>query len=179
MGWAFNATLRPFYPREGHGTRYIWGWVNPRARLDGCRKCRYPTGIRSPDHPARSESLYRLSYAGPLSIYNHKKRRARIIRRNPCLLELKYKIHGHPQILRGSYVLKCATDQRCWCKGSRVVKNQTCGQGSLKSEFYIDCSVHRNSILIRSNKIQQYAGIYLLQNHYMFRMSIAPIIRST
>jgi hypothetical protein len=26
-----------------------------------------PTGIRSPDRPARSESLYRLSYPGPLS----------------------------------------------------------------------------------------------------------------
>jgi hypothetical protein len=25
-----------------------------------------PTGIRSPDRPARSESLYRLSYSGPL-----------------------------------------------------------------------------------------------------------------
>ena len=25
-----------------------------------------PTGIRSPDHPARRESLYRLSYCGPL-----------------------------------------------------------------------------------------------------------------
>ena len=24
-----------------------------------------PTGIRSPDRPARSESLYRLSYPGP------------------------------------------------------------------------------------------------------------------
>jgi hypothetical protein len=28
-----------------------------------------PTGIRSPDRPARSESLYRLSYPGPLKIY--------------------------------------------------------------------------------------------------------------
>jgi len=27
--------------------------------------------------------------------------------------------------------------------------------------------------------MQQYAGIYLQQNHYMFRVSIAPIIRST
>jgi len=27
-----------------------------------------PTGIRSPDRPARSESLYRLSYPGPLFI---------------------------------------------------------------------------------------------------------------
>jgi len=31
--------------------------------------------------------------------------------------------------------------------------------------FFIHGSVHRNSILIRSNKMQQYAGIYLLQNH--------------
>ena len=30
---------------------------------------------------------------------------------------------------------------------------------------YIHGSVHRNSILIRSNKMQQYAGIYLLQNY--------------
>ena len=32
-------------------------------------------------------------------------------------------------------------------------------------KFYIHGSVHRNSILIRSNKVQQYAGIYLLQNY--------------
>jgi len=32
-------------------------------------------------------------------------------------------------------------------------------------KFYIHGSVHRSSILIRSNKMQQYAGIYLLQNH--------------
>ena len=32
-------------------------------------------------------------------------------------------------------------------------------------EFYIHGSVHSNSILIRSNKMQQCAGIYLLQNH--------------
>jgi len=32
-------------------------------------------------------------------------------------------------------------------------------------EFYIYGSVHRKSILIRSNKMQQNAGIYLLQNH--------------
>jgi len=32
-------------------------------------------------------------------------------------------------------------------------------------EFYIRDSVHRNSILIRSNKMQKYEGIYLLQNY--------------
>jgi hypothetical protein len=31
--------------------------------------------------------------------------------------------------------------------------------------FYIHGSVHRNPTLIRSNKMQQYAGLYLLQNH--------------
>ena len=30
-------------------------------------------------------------------------------------------------------------------------------------KFYIHGSVHRNAILIRSNKMQKYAGIYLLQ----------------
>jgi hypothetical protein len=35
--------------------------VGPRAGLDGCEKSR-PAGIRSPDRPARSESLYRLRY---------------------------------------------------------------------------------------------------------------------
>jgi hypothetical protein len=49
---------RPLYPRERPG------WVGPRAGLDGCGKSR-PPGVRSPDRPARSDSLYRLSYAGP------------------------------------------------------------------------------------------------------------------
>jgi hypothetical protein len=35
--------------------------VGPRAGLDRCGKSR-PTGIRSPDRPARNQSLYRLSY---------------------------------------------------------------------------------------------------------------------
>jgi hypothetical protein len=45
-------------------TYCIGGWVGPRAGLDGCENFP-PTGIRSLDHPARSKSLYRLSYAGP------------------------------------------------------------------------------------------------------------------
>jgi hypothetical protein len=64
MGWVVNATSRPPYPRERPGTHCVRGWVGPRAGLDGCGKSR-PTGIRSPDRPARSESLYRLRYPGP------------------------------------------------------------------------------------------------------------------
>ena len=36
---------------------------------------------------------------------------------------------------------------------------------TLVAKFYIHGSVRRNSILIRSNKMRQYAGIYLLQNY--------------
>ena len=36
---------------------------------------------------------------------------------------------------------------------------------SVTTKLYIHGSMHRNSILIRSNKMQQYAVIYLLQNH--------------
>jgi hypothetical protein len=38
-------------------------------------------------------------------------------------------------------------------------------EGDPRSDFYIHGSVHCNSILIRSNKMQQYAGMYLQQNH--------------
>ena len=49
-----------YYPRERPGTHCTEGWVGPRAGLDGGKS--RPTGIRSPDRPAHSQSLYRLSY---------------------------------------------------------------------------------------------------------------------
>jgi len=42
------------------------GLVGSKAGLDGCGKL-CPTGIRSPDRSARSKSLDRLRYPGPLS----------------------------------------------------------------------------------------------------------------
>jgi hypothetical protein len=51
------------YPRERPGTHCTGGWVGPGAGLDRCGKSRL-TGIRFPDPPARSESLYRLRYPG-------------------------------------------------------------------------------------------------------------------
>ena len=68
MGWLVNTTPRPLYPRERLSIHCIWGWVDPRAGLDGFG-ISHPTGIRSPTRPARRESLYRLSYPGPLYIY--------------------------------------------------------------------------------------------------------------
>ena len=58
-----STTPRPLYQLEGHCTPCTGGWVGPKAGLDGSGKS-CPTGIRSPDLPARSESLYRLSYPG-------------------------------------------------------------------------------------------------------------------
>ena len=66
MGCVGNTTPTDAFPLgNGYGTHRIGGWVVPGAGLDGCGKSRPPTGIRSTDRPARSESLYRLSYRGP------------------------------------------------------------------------------------------------------------------
>ena len=48
------------YPRQRTDTH----WVGLRAGVDRWGKSR-PTGIRSPDRPARRQSLYRLSHRGP------------------------------------------------------------------------------------------------------------------
>jgi hypothetical protein len=52
--------------QERPGTHSIGDWVGPRPVWTGAENLA-PTGIRSPDRPARSESLYRLSYPGPPS----------------------------------------------------------------------------------------------------------------
>jgi hypothetical protein len=59
MAWLVNATPRPLYPPEKFGTHCIRGWVGPRAGLDGCGKCRF-------DPRTSSQSLYQMSYLGPL-----------------------------------------------------------------------------------------------------------------
>ena len=52
-------TRYPLYRRLG----------GPQGRSGRVRKISPPTGIRSPDRPVRSESLYRLSYPGPFYLY--------------------------------------------------------------------------------------------------------------
>jgi hypothetical protein len=69
--------------------------MGPGAGLDRCGKSR-PTGIRSPDLPARSESLYRLRYPGSqdarydLRIIGKKTILLNIRNKMGCLLLKKY-----------------------------------------------------------------------------------------
>jgi hypothetical protein len=58
-------------PRQRSGSYCTGGWMGPRPVWTSAGNFA-PTGIRSPYRPARSESLYRLSYPGPrrlLDIY--------------------------------------------------------------------------------------------------------------
>jgi hypothetical protein len=60
-GCVISITPRPLYPRERPGTHCTRGWVGP-GPVWTCAKNLAPTGIRSPDRPVCSQSLYRLSY---------------------------------------------------------------------------------------------------------------------
>jgi hypothetical protein len=49
------------------GTRWIGGWVGPRAVLDAVVKRKFPApaGTRTPDHPSHSPALYHWAIPAP------------------------------------------------------------------------------------------------------------------
>jgi hypothetical protein len=55
------------YPRERPSTHFTGGWVGPRAGLDGLKISSHRDSIL--DRPARSQSLYRLSYPAHDMVY--------------------------------------------------------------------------------------------------------------
>jgi hypothetical protein len=61
-GWVVNATPRPLYPRKGP---HCIGVFEAQGQVWMCAENLAHTHVRSPDRPARRESLYRLSYPGP------------------------------------------------------------------------------------------------------------------
>jgi len=64
MGWVVNATPRLLYPRERDPVPIVWeAGLAPGPDWTGGEYLA-PSGIRSPDRPARSESLYRLHSPG-------------------------------------------------------------------------------------------------------------------
>jgi hypothetical protein len=71
-GWSTSRSGH-FYPRERTDAHFTGDWVAPGPFWLGAKKLA-PTGIRSPELPARSEPLYGLSYTGTprcdvLSVY--------------------------------------------------------------------------------------------------------------
>jgi hypothetical protein len=54
MGWVVSTTPRPLYPRERPGTHRTRRLGGPQGRSGRVRKISPPTGIRSPNRPARS-----------------------------------------------------------------------------------------------------------------------------
>ena len=61
-----NAAPRLLYPPgKRPGNRCIGVWVGKQGAENLA-----PTGIRSPDRPARSELLYRLSHSGPRRLFS-------------------------------------------------------------------------------------------------------------
>ena len=65
-GWRVSSTLRPFFTPGKDPVPLVEeaGWAP--GSVWTCAENLAPTGIRSPDRPARSQSLYRLSYRAHL-----------------------------------------------------------------------------------------------------------------
>jgi len=66
MVWVINATPRLIYPRGKNPLPIEWV---PGPVWTGAENLA-PTGIRFPDRPARSESLYRLRYPSARYLIN-------------------------------------------------------------------------------------------------------------
>ena len=65
-GWGVSVTPRPLFTPGKDPVPVVQeaGWATGPGLTDAENLT--PTGIRSPDRPAHSQSLYRLSYPGPL-----------------------------------------------------------------------------------------------------------------
>ena len=64
-GWVVNATPRPLHPREREPVSIVQGAEGTPVPVWTGADSLAPTGIRSPDCPACSESLYQLRYPSP------------------------------------------------------------------------------------------------------------------
>ena len=69
-GWGVSVTPRPFFTPGKNPVPIVQeaGWA-PGPVWTGAENLA-PTGIRSPDRPARSQSLYRLSYPAHFKLHN-------------------------------------------------------------------------------------------------------------
>jgi hypothetical protein len=70
--WSASCPGRFTLGKRAPGTHWIGGWVDPRTGLDELEKRKFLTlpglELRPLSRPARSQSLYRLSYTGSIMI---------------------------------------------------------------------------------------------------------------
>jgi hypothetical protein len=74
MRWVVSATSRTTSP----GIHCAGGWGAPGPVWTGAENLA-SIGSRSPDRPARSESLYQLSYPGPHTAYTQRPKYAKLL----------------------------------------------------------------------------------------------------
>jgi len=89
-GWSTSRPSRSLPMGKRPGTNCTGGWVGPRAGLDRCGKSRLHRDS-IPNRPARSQSLYRLSYLGP-----------------PLCIVLMYKVFQGRDITANVYQCVCS-----------------------------------------------------------------------
>jgi hypothetical protein len=77
-GCLINGTSWSLYPPERPGTQLYRRLGGTQSRSGRVQKISPPTGILSPDPPARSESLYRLSYPGLPYTYDFSRKKREV-----------------------------------------------------------------------------------------------------
>jgi hypothetical protein len=99
--------------------------VGPRPGLEGAKNL-VPTGIRSTDRPAHSESLYRLSYRGPQkagSLFMKLPRCERNLNNSTDLCEICYKYYGTGVNPKAVSILTHSNNMmeaRNWGEGTKI-----------------------------------------------------------
>jgi hypothetical protein len=152
------------YPGDRPSTHCTGGWVGSRVGLDGW-KISPPSGIRSPDRPARSQSLYPISYPahcmikcldnfpftvrleasitwlngkvlGQLGIYNDTR----------SLYHLASRRETRRYLITGKYTLKTKVQSRNEIRNTRpalyIVKHRTKGSKDFLRTFLCTVFIH-------------------------------------
>jgi hypothetical protein len=132
-----NATPRPLYTRERETVLIVQeaGWA-PGPVWTGAENL-VPTGIRSAQRPARSESLYRLRYPRPLTVIGSSQK-------------FSYEMHFRLKLLKTSHVRKPFV----YFKGQTTYRNIFIHEANICSIQYSD---FKNVVL----KISAKRGNYL------------------
>jgi len=149
MRWVVNATPQLVYPGKNPvPNAQEAGWV-PGPVWTGAENFG-PTGIRSPDCPARNESLYRLSYPGP-----------------PSALQLIHNKFKHTQLREESAYLTSSllvhVRRGTWC-----VKNLAVGEDSHQKCVLLWCLHYKAAFYwVTFYRLEQYYAIVKIHHLYV------------